>query len=375
MEGGEMSMGNFLYETVLPLLEYVPYALIIGVCVALLITLIYALVRTAQKKPVARGVRESLWGYFFIFPWVVGICIFFLSGVANSLLYSFYNLKLDNGLQLIPLTAEDANGAQVYAPLANYISVFNKELNYPLTLANFAVSLILQLPVIIAFSLIIALMLNGRIRGRGFFRTIFFLPVIIATGPVMSQLTAQGVSSVPMVSQNVITSVLTGLPEFIATPISDLFSQLILILWNSGIQILIFLAGLQKVPTAMYEAAKIDGASAWETFWKITLPSLRSMILLNSIYTVVTLATNSTNPIIDLIYNATYAVTKGYSYAAAMTWMYTVVVAILLLITFLIVREKKEKKSNDVWRRDVEANKRGMQSKKVQKMLERGKAA
>ncbi len=375
MEGGEMSMGNFLYEKVLPLLEYVPYALLIGVCVALLITLIYALVRTAQKKPVARGVRESLWGYFFIFPWVVGICIFFLSGVANSLLYSFYNLKLDNGLQLIPLTAEDANGAQVYAPLANYISVFNKELNYPLTLANFAVSLILQLPVIIAFSLIIALMLNGRIRGRGFFRTIFFLPVIIATGPVMSQLTAQGVSSVPMVSQNVITSVLTGLPEFIATPISDLFSQLILILWNSGIQILIFLAGLQKVPTAMYEAAKIDGASAWETFWKITLPSLRSMILLNSIYTVVTLATNSTNPIIDLIYNATYAVTKGYSYAAAMTWMYTVVVAILLLITFLIVREKKEKKSNDVWRRDVEANKRGMQSKKVQKMLERGKAA
>ena len=375
MEGGEMSMGNFLYEKVLPLLEYVPYALLIGVCVALLITLIYALIRNAQKKPVARGVRESLWGYFFIFPWVVGICIFFLSGVANSLLYSFYNLKLDNGLQLIPLTAEDANGAQVYAPLANYISVFNKELNYPLTLANFAVSLILQLPVIIAFSLIIALMLNGRIRGRGFFRTIFFLPVIIATGPVMSQLTAQGVSSVPMVSQNVITSVLTGLPEFIATPISDLFSQLILILWNSGIQILIFLAGLQKVPTAMYEAAKIDGASAWETFWKITLPSLRSMILLNSIYTVVTLATNSTNPIIDLIYNATYAVTKGYSYAAAMTWMYTVVVAILLLITFLIVREKKEKKSNDVWRRDVEANKRGMQSKKVQKMLERGKAA
>ena len=375
MEGGEMSMGNFLYEKVLPLLEYVPYALLIGVCVALLITLIYALVRTAQKKPVARGVRESLWGYFFIFPWVVGICIFFLSGVANSLLYSFYNLKLDNGLQLIPLTAEDANGAQVYAPLANYISVFNKELNYPVTLANFAVSLILQLPVIIAFSLIIALMLNGRIRGRGFFRTIFFLPVIIATGPVMSQLTAQGVSSVPMVSQNVITSVLTGLPEFIATPISDLFSQLILILWNSGIQILIFLAGLQKVPTAMYEASKIDGASAWETFWKITLPSLRSMILLNSIYTVVTLSTNSTNPIIDLIYNATYAVTKGYSYAAAMTWMYTVVVAILLLITFLIVREKKEKKSNDVWRRDVEANKRGMQSKKVQKMLERGKAA
>ena len=193
-------MGNWLYEKLLPLLEYVPYALLIGVCVSLVITLIYVLIRTVQKKPVLRRVRESLWGYFFIFPWVVGICIFFLSGVANSLLYSFYNMKLDNGLQLVPLTGEDALGNTVYTPLANYISVFNKELNYPVTLANFAVGLILQLPVIISFSLIIALMLNGRIRGRGFFRTVFFLPVIIATGPVMNKLTAQGVSSVPMVS-------------------------------------------------------------------------------------------------------------------------------------------------------------------------------
>ncbi len=367
-------MENWLYEKVLPLLEYLPYVLLFGVCAALIAALIYALVRRSQKKPVQRRVRESLWGYFFILPWVVGICIFFLSGVANSLLYSFYNLKLDNGLQLIPLTGTDAAGNTVYTPLANYVSVFNKELNYPVTLANFAVSLILQLPVIIAFSLIIALMLNGKIRGRGIFRTIFFLPVIIATGPVMSQLTAQGVSSVPMVSQNVISSILADMPEFIATPINDLFSQLILILWNSGIQILIFLAGLQKVSTAMYEAAKIDGASGWETFWKITLPTLRSMILLNSIYTVVTLATGSTNPIIDLIYNATYAVTKGYSYAAAMTWMYTVIVAILLLITFLIVKERKEKKSTDIWRRDVESR-RSVKSSKVLKMMERGMKA
>ena len=180
-------MSNFLYEKVLPLLEYVPYVLLFVICAALIAALIYAVVRTAQKKPVQRKVRESLWGYFFILPWLVGICIFFLSGVANSLLYSFYNLKLDSGLQLVPLTGQDQAGNTVYTPLANYISVFNKELNYPVTLANFAVSLVLQLPVIIAFSLIIAMMLNGRIRGRGLFRTIFFLPVIIATGPVMNQ--------------------------------------------------------------------------------------------------------------------------------------------------------------------------------------------
>ncbi len=364
-------MGNWLYEKVLPKLEDLPYVLLAAVIVGLAAALIYTLVRVSQHKPIKRGVRDTLWGYFFILPWVVGICIFFLRGVAQSLLFSFYNLKLENGLQLVPLTGENALGETVYTPMANYMSVINKELNYPVTLANFGVSLILQLPIIIAFSLIIALMLNGKIRGRGIFRTIFFLPVIIATGPVMSQLTAQGVSSVPMVNQNTITSILSGFPEFIATPITDLFSQLILILWNSGIQILIFLAGLQKVPSTLYEAAKIDGASGWESFWKITLPTLRSMILLNSIYTVVTLATGSTNPIIDLIYNATYAVTKGYSYGAAMTWMYTVIVAIMLLITFLLIKEKKEKKSTDVWRRDVEAARRASGSKKLQKLMGR----
>ncbi len=369
-------MGNWLYEQALPKLEYLPWVLLGGVIIWWIGSLIHAGIRSRSGHPISKSRREGLWGYFFILPWLVGICIFFLSGVVQSLLYSFYNLKIDAGLTLEPLTQVNEAGKTVYAPLANFISVMNKELNYPTTLANFAVSLVLQLPVIIAFSLIIALMLNGKdIKGRGIFRTIFFLPVIIATGPVMSQLTAQGVSSVPMVSTNTMASILSGLPEFIATPITDLFSQLILILWNSGIQILIFLAGLQKVPKTLYEAAKIDGASGWETFWKITLPTLRSMILLNSIYTVVTLATGSTNPIIDLIYNATYAVTKGYSYGAAMTWMYTVVVAILLLITFLIIREKKPKVTNDVWRRDVEGAKRAAGSAKIKKMMERGKAA
>ncbi len=368
-------MGNWLYEQALPKLEYLPWVLLGGVILWWIGSLIHALVRSRSGKPISKSRREALWGYFFILPWLVGICIFFLSGVVQSLLYSFYNLKIDSGLTLEPLTQVNAAGETVYAPLANFVSVLNKELNYPTTLANFAVSLVLQLPVIIAFSLIIALMLNGDIKGRSIFRTIFFLPVIIATGPVMSQLTAQGVSSVPMVNTNTMASILSGLPEFISTPITDLFSQLILILWNSGIQILIFLAGLQKVPKTLYEAAKIDGASGWESFWKITLPTLRSMILLNAIYTVVTLATGSTNAIIDLIYNATYAVTKGYSYGAAMTWMYTVVVALLLLLTFLIIREKKQKVSKDVWRRDVEGAKRAAGSAKVRKMLERGKAA
>ncbi len=281
-----------------------------------------------------RTLREWGFGYLFILPWIVGVSIFFLYAMVQSLRFSFSRVELSNGVILHPLE----NGL-----FENFVKVFTTDVNFPTTLANFGVGLVLQLPVIIAFSLIIALLLNSKIRCRSLFRMIFFLPVIIATGPVMSRLTSQGVSSVPMVSQNALLGILSDLPEFIYTPINNLFSSLIMILWNSGIQILIFLAGLQKVPRTLYEAAKIDGASGWESFWKITLPTVKPLILLNAIYTVVTLATGGTNEIIELIYTATYTATKGYSYAMAMSWIYTAVVAVILVIVFLLLREKSDR--------------------------------
>ncbi len=287
-----------------------------------------------QKRGITRRrLREWGFGYLFISPWLIGACIFFLYAAVQSLRYSFSNIVLSQGVIFNALP-------NVFD---NYASVFVKEINFPVTLANFGIGLIFQVPVIIAFSLIIALMLNSDIKGRSVFRMIFFLPVIIATGPVMSQLTAQGVSSVPMVSQNTLMNILQGLPEFIYEPISELFSSLILILWNSGIQILIFLAGLQKVPSTLYEAAKIDGASGWESFWKITLPTVKPMILLCTIFTIVSLGTGGTNEIITLIYTVTYSVTKGYSYGAAMTWIYAVVLSLILLGAFLLLKDKSDK--------------------------------
>lgn len=281
-----------------------------------------------------RTLREWAFGYLFIAPWIVGVLIFFVYAMVQSLRFSFSRVELSNGVVLHPLE----NGL-----FENFVKVFTTDVNFPSILANFAVGLVLQLPVIIAFALIIALLLNSNIRCRSLFRMIFFLPVIIATGPVMSKLTQQGVSSVPMVSQNALLGVMSSLPEFIYTPINNLFSSLIMILWNSGIQILIFLAGLQKVPRTLYEAAKIDGASGWESFWKITLPTVKPLILLNSIYTVVTLATGGSNEIIELIYTATYTATQGYSYAMAMSWIYTLVVAVILVIVFLLLREKSDR--------------------------------
>ena len=285
-----------------------------------------------------RRLREWGYGYLFIAPWIIGVCVFFVYAMARSLYFSFVDVKIGGAAGL--------EFAALPNLFQNYINVFTTEVNFPITLGSFALSLVLQLPIIISFSLIIALLLNSKIRCRGIFRMIFFLPVIIATGPVMNMLTAQGAATVPMMSDGSLLNLLSGLPQFLLDPITDLFNSLILILWNSGIQILIFLSGLQKVSTTMYEAAKIDGANGWETFWKITLPTVKPIILLNSIYTVVALATGGTNEIIELIYSATYTTpwTKGYSYGMAFSWIYTAIIGVILLGVFLLLKDKSDKK-------------------------------
>lgn len=282
-----------------------------------------------------RSLREWGYGYLFIFPWLVGVSVFFIYSMIRSLQFAFGKVVVGGAAGVVIEKLPNL--------FQNFIDVFTKEVNFPITLGSFAMGLVLQLPIIISFSLIIALLLNSKIRCRGLFRMIFFLPVIIATGPVMNMLTAQGVASVPMMSDGALAGLLSGLPQFLSEPITDLFNSLIIILWNSGIQILIFLSGLQKVSSTLYEAAKIDGASGWESFWKITLPIVKPMILLNAIYTVVTLATGGTNEIIELIYTVTYAPTKGYSYGMAMSWIYTLIIGVILLFVFLLLKDKSDK--------------------------------
>ena len=287
-----------------------------------------------DKHPLTmRRLREWGYGYLFILPWIIGVSIFFVYAMIRSLTFSFSKVILGG---TAGVTLE-----RLAVPFQNYINVFTNEVNFPITLGSFAMSLVLQLPIIIAFSLIIALLLNSKIKCRGVFRMIFFLPVIIATGPVMNMLTAQGVASVPMMAD--MSALLGALPQFILDPLTDLFNSLIVILWNAGIQILIFLSGLQKVSTTLYEAAKIDGASGWESFWKITLPIVKPMILLNSVFTVVSLATGGTNEIIELIYTVTNAPTQGYAYGMSMSWIYTLVIAVILVLVFLLLREKSDK--------------------------------
>ena len=278
--------------------------------------------------------RENLYGYAFVMIWIVGFVIFTLVPLIQTFQFSLNNVTVTaTGIKMVPVQ------------WANYSRALFTDPTFVSLLIEYAIETLVSVPIVIIFSMIIALFLNLNFKLKGFFRTIFFLPVVITSGPVIQELVAQGTTSVPGIADSTgITAILSQLPSYLSGPIEYLLTSFILILWFSGVQILIYLSSLQKIDQSIYEAAAIDGASAWESFWKITLPSLSTTTLINAIYTIITLSHFSENKVIKYIYNQTYAVQGGFGYAGAMSYLFFFVLLVLLGITALILSPRSEKK-------------------------------
>lgn len=276
--------------------------------------------------------RENMMGYIFILPWLLGLVGLVLYPLGQSFWFSL------NQIRMIP-----TGRILQYIKFENYSRIFLKDPDFIIELRLYLTETIIAVPVIVAFALIIAMLLNTKIKGRGFFRLIFFLPVIISSGPVMNQLVNQNAASIPMLNLTTIESMLIGyLPGFIAESIATVFGSMITLLWYSGVQILIFLAAIQKIDTSLYEAAKIDGGSGWECFWKITLPTIKPMMLLNAVYTIIFLSNNEQNSLIVLIYTTMLSATGGYGYASAMAWCYSVIVTALVAFIAVLIMGRKD---------------------------------
>jgi ABC-type sugar transport system permease subunit len=234
----------------------------------------------------------------------------------------------------------------IFQGLQNYKNIFQIEQGFIFleSLYSFIPEMFVQTVIIIVFSVIIAMLLNQPIKGRGIYRSIFFLPVIIASGPVINELITQGAAGTSiMETYGFIALIKDNLNPKLAEPIIKLFSQIIIIFWFSGVQILIFLAGLQKMDKQVYEAAKVDGAGPWETFWKITLPSLSNLIFVNVIYTIVLLATFAENGVIQSIKANMFNTQTGFGIASAMAWIYFVaIMAAIGLVTIIMYPRKKK---------------------------------
>lgn len=300
-------------------------------------------------------------GYLFVMPWIIGVLLLVIYPICQSFRYSL------NTIRLLP-----QGMAMKYVGLDNYKQMFLKDPTFILDLQKYLTQTILAVPVIVTFALIIAMLLNGKIKCRGFFRMIFFLPVIIASGPVMQQLSDQNAASIPMLNSNMIEQILNSyLPKFLATAVGSVFQNMITLLWYSGIQILLFLAALQKIDTSMYEAAKIDGASKWETFWKITLPNIKPIILLNSIFTIISLSNNEQNELIVLIYDTMLSANGGYGYASAMAWCYSVIVSALVALFAVLIAGRKDVYARRAKQYQRELRKEARLAKKIRRRGER----
>ena len=266
--------------------------------------------------------------------WIVGFAIFTLAPLVQTFLYS---------MNTVTVTAVDIN--LQFVKWNNYTRALFTDPTFVELLINYFIETLISVPIIIIFSMIIALLLNLNFKFKALFRIFFFLPVVITSGPVIQELTKQGATSAPGIANSpAITTFLTTLPHSLRGPVDYLLTSFILILWFSGVQILIYLASLQKIDQSIYEAASIDGASAWESFWKITLPSLSTTTVVIAVYTVITLSQFSENPVIKYIFSKTYDVQGGIGYSSAMSFLYFLVLALLLAIIYFLLNFRRKNK-------------------------------
>jgi len=297
-----------------------------------------------RRKGLSFNGHRKLAYWLMLSPFLAGFILIFAGVYIDSLRYSFMNVRLlgQGGFE------------QTWTGLSNYLFLFRGDPNYTVNIQASVVEMVMFVLFITIFSLFIAVLLNRKMPGRAFFRAMFFVPVILATGfiaradmqsMVMNAIEARlgeesgatavggGVFSYWNVRQLLFalnfSPMLTGTVTIAANRIVDIIN-------GSGIQILIFLAGLQSISPHIYESANIDGASGWEIFWLITFPMITPLVLVNAIYTIINFLTMPTNAIMLQI--ESYRLRPGgMGIASAMAWFYFLVVLACLGIAALIL--------------------------------------
>ena len=277
--------------------------------------------------------QQARAGWLFISPFIFGVCMFFIIPMIKSIWYSLTDVQFVLGGTITK-----------WNNFENYIEAFQGDINFLPKLGTALGNILWQVPVIIIFSMFIALILNQKFRGRVFARAVFFLPVIVTSGIIISIINndyyagqvEQGGQTSSMFSVGSIQTILMNsgfsdeLIELFVTIADNIFN----ITWKSGVQILLFLAGLQSVPGQLYEAAKVEGATAWETFWKITFPMITPQIIINVTYSVIDSFTDYQNGVMQYVYKLGFFEMR-YGYSSAVAWIFFIcILAILGVVNF-----------------------------------------
>ncbi|GBF72425.1 ABC transporter permease [Paenibacillus sp. 598K] len=284
--------------------------------------------------------KNRYYGLYFILPWLAGFVLLFLVPLIASFRYSLSNLQVTNeGFTLNPIG------------WANYREALLSHESYVRTLTGSLLNIGVNTPLIVIFSLFFAVLLNQKFRGRVLARAIFFLPVILASGIIASiengDLMQSVVSSASestggglAIMENLELTVMlieSGMSVTFVDYLTGAVSRIYEIISQSGVQILIFLAGLQSISPSLYEAAKIEGSTGYEAFWKITFPMISPLILTNLVYTIIDsfIRDETSRMIVDTAFKD-----FNFGLSAAMAWIYFAVIAIVLWVATAIVSRK-----------------------------------
>ncbi|MBE6661993.1 MAG: sugar ABC transporter permease [Ruminococcaceae bacterium] len=298
-----------------------------------------------RRKIASLDRKKARAGWFFVLPFVVGFVLIYLPIVLDSITLSFSYMS----------TVQGGGYELTFVGFTNYKNALFDDPQYVQTLVSGLLNLAFDIPAIIIFSLFMAILLNQKMAGRAAFRAIFFIPVILSTG-LMEGIEAQNIigdymdsaegiddGSGSSAASEIVSAmdierlfanmkVGTGLVEYVVGMINNIYD----IVNRSGVQMLIFLTGLQSISPAIYESCSIDGATAWETFWKITLPMISPMILVNTVYTIIDSFTTDSNVVMTYI-AAAQGNQHGRELSTAMAWMYFLIVILILAIVAGII--------------------------------------
>lgn len=281
--------------------------------------------------------KRAIAGWLFVMPWVIGFAGLFMRSLISSLVYSFSETHIRvGGMGLEPVG------------FAQYIRAFVKDSYFLRQLTSELGSMFYEVPVTLAFSLFMGVMIHNKFRGRTFVRSVLFLPVICGSGLIMSLINGDSMSSSILSGARTAMMFQTrGIDTYLLEMgvSSDLISSMMGIVngifdlaWKSGLQIILFLSGILSISPSLYESAKIEGATGWEMFWKITFPMLTPMLLLNTVYTVVDCFTDYQNSLVRYIYDQAKLLNFGYS--AALSWIYFLVIAVIVGIVYKLINKR-----------------------------------
>jgi len=290
-----------------------------------------------QNKLAGLQKRKAISGYLFIAPFILGFLFFMVKPFFDSLIMSFQDVQLSG-----------TGSTRVWIGLENYNNALRVDPEFSRLLTEELTRLVVYSIAIIVFSFFVSLILNQEFKGRALVRAVFFLPVILSSGVILGleennefmnvmkdtvETSASGIS-VSAAVESILKTMEIGGAAF--DQVFEVIDNIYDVAISSGMQIIIFLSGLQTISASMYEAASIDGCTKWESLWKITFPMISSLFLVNWIYTVVDFCMRTDNQVIEKIQKVMIQ-QLYYGPASAMSWLYFLVVIVFIGITSLFI--------------------------------------